>query len=79
MAWVVNTVPAPAIEVSPVDSTGAGDSFNAGFLNAWLEGEPVREGMRSGNICGGLATRRAGGTPGLPDRSELNAALKAKK
>jgi sugar/nucleoside kinase (ribokinase family) len=69
----------PAIEVSPVDSTGAGDSFNAGFLNAWLEGEPVRECMRSGNICGGLATRRAGGTPGQPDRSELNAALKAKK
>ena len=69
----------PAIEVSPVDSTGAGDSFNAGFLNPWLEGESIRDCMRSGNICGGLATRRSGGTPGHPNRSELNAALEVKK
>jgi sugar/nucleoside kinase (ribokinase family) len=53
-------VHASAIEVNPVDTTGAGDSFNAGFVKAWLEGRPLRECLAWGNAVGGLSTTAPG-------------------
>lgn len=53
-------VHAPAIPVTPVDTTGAGDSFNAGFVRAWLEGRPLAECLRWGNAVGGLSTTAPG-------------------
>lgn len=52
---------APAIPVTPVDTTGAGDCFNAGFIKAWLDGQPVETCLRWGNAVGGLSTTMPGG------------------
>lgn len=53
---------APAIPVTPVDTTGAGDVFNAGFLRGWLDGADLETCLQMGNIAGGLSTTERGGT-----------------
>ena len=63
-------VAAPAFPIEPVDTTGAGDSFDAGFLHAWLRGLPLEECLRWGCACGSLSTRGLGGTARQPDRAE---------
>ncbi len=54
-----------------VDTTGAGDAFNAGFIDGLLDNETGEECMRRGCVCGGLSTRAAGALRGLPTRDEL--------
>lgn len=65
----------PAIPVEVVDTTGAGDSFNAGFLAATLQGQPLETCLRYGNICGGLSTTRRGGATAVPTLEQLRAWL----
>jgi sugar/nucleoside kinase (ribokinase family) len=67
----------PALPVAPVDTTGAGDSFDAGFLRAWLDGRSVADALRLGSACGALSTLRAGGIDGQPTLAEATAALTA--
>ena len=67
----------PAFSVEPVDTTGAGDSFNAGFLHAWLGGRDVPEAARFGAACGALSTLGLGGTTAQPTESEVAAFLAA--
>ncbi len=61
-----------AIEVLAVDSTGAGDAFNGGFLHEQLAGSTLRRSLQAGNLCGGLSTRAPGGVDALPDRREFD-------
>ncbi len=65
-------VEAPPIPVKPVDTTGAGDSFNAGFLHAWLRGLPIKTCLHAGTFTGGKSTEAMGGTGGQPDAAMLN-------
>jgi len=61
----------PAPRVRAVDTTGAGDAFNGGFLSALLRGRPPRECLRIGNFVGARSTLAPGGIAALPRRREL--------
>jgi sugar/nucleoside kinase (ribokinase family) len=58
-------------KVVAVDSTGSGDAFDAGFIDALLEGANEEERLRRACICGALSTRVPGALVGLPNRDEL--------
>lgn len=59
----------PALRVDARDAVGAGDSFDAGFLNAYLRGANLTECLASGNRSGALSTTRPGGTEAFRDKS----------
>ncbi len=57
--------------VDPIDTTGAGDCFDAGFLFAWLNGKAPAECLRIANLCGALSTRSLGGIESFPRQEQL--------
>jgi sugar/nucleoside kinase (ribokinase family) len=59
----------PGIMVTPVDTIGAGDSFDAGFLCAYLKSMDISACARAGNISGALSTLSTGGTESFRNRS----------
>jgi sugar/nucleoside kinase (ribokinase family) len=67
---------APGMKVKSLDTTGAGDAFNGGFLHAWLDGAKLRDCLRAGNVCGALSTTRPGGNIAVPDLAQLAQALR---
>ncbi|WP_433296178.1 carbohydrate kinase family protein [Actinoplanes sp. CA-030573] len=62
---------APGLAVDVVDTTGAGDSFNAGFLAARLSGKDMPESLRWAAVAGSLSTRAPGGTGAQATRADL--------
>jgi sugar/nucleoside kinase (ribokinase family) len=66
-------VTAPPVPV--VDTTGAGDSFDAGFLHAWTRKRPIETCLRHGVAAGSLSTRALGGTKAQPSLAELEELL----
>jgi sugar/nucleoside kinase (ribokinase family) len=64
------------VKVRAVDTTGAGDCFNAGFLTGWLSGLSMPESMARGNACASFAVQKAGATTGAPSPDELDGLLK---
>jgi len=58
-------------KVVPVDTVGAGDSFDAGFLHEYLRGSDLAACLASGNRAGALSTTRSGGTEAFRDRDYL--------
>lgn len=61
----------PAYRVNAVDTTGAGDSFNAGFVYGYLRGLPMEDCLKCGNACGALSVTRLGGNTGFPFRADM--------
>jgi sugar/nucleoside kinase (ribokinase family) len=64
----------PASDVEPVDTVGAGDTFDAGLLAGLLSGEPLDQALALACACGALSTRAAGGTTAQPTIEEARAA-----
>jgi sugar/nucleoside kinase (ribokinase family) len=64
-----------AVPVDVVDTTGAGDTFDAGFLAGRLAGWPIARCLQLAVACGSLSTRAAGGTAAQPTMNEAIAAL----
>ncbi len=56
--------------VRVVDTTGAGDSFDAGFICGYLRGWPLADTLRLACACGSLSTHAMGGTAGQPTLEE---------
>src|SRR5207248_11682972 len=64
----------PAFNTETIDTTGAGDAFDAGFLSGWLSGWPIERSLRYANVCGSMSTRSIGGTEGQPTADEADRA-----
>ncbi|MFD4633914.1 carbohydrate kinase family protein [Streptomyces sp. NPDC058284] len=62
---------APGLTLTPRDTVGAGDSFDAGFVAATLHGHPPYQALRFAAVCGALSTRAHGGTRAQPTWDEL--------
>ncbi|MBS1807421.1 MAG: carbohydrate kinase family protein [Acidobacteria bacterium] len=71
LLWKGSLYFSEAIKADTVDTTGAGDCFNAGFIYAWLLEMTPETCLHSGNICGALSTRALGGISAFPTRKEL--------
>ncbi len=67
-----------AFHVDVMDTTGAGDSFVAGFLHAWLRQQPIRDCMRFAGACGALSTRGLGGTATQPTVAEAESFISSR-
>lgn len=66
---------AEALNIDVVDTTGAGDTFNAGFLYGYINGWPLAKALRLGCVCGSLSTQASGGTTAQPTLEEALARL----
>lgn len=60
----------PGIQVAVTDTTGAGDTFDAGFIAGHLAGWPLERCLALANVCGGLSTQAAGGVAAQPTMQE---------
>lgn len=57
-------------KVQSMDTTGSGDSFNAGFLYGFLHGHDLGKSMELGNVCGAISTTKIGGANSCPNLKE---------
>ena len=68
-----SAVRVPAVAVTAVDTTGAGDAFNAGLATALASGASLAAAVEFAVVIGGLAVTREGVIPSLPTRAEVRA------
>lgn len=61
---------AASLPVEVIDTVGAGDSFNAGFLYGYLHHWEIEKSLKLACVCGALSMRRRGGTNGQPTLEE---------
>lgn len=69
-------VEATAMNITPVDTTAAGDSFIGGFATALSEGRDLGGALQFATITAGLTCQKAGAQTSLPDRDAINEAYR---
>jgi ribokinase len=62
----------PAVQVRAVDTTGAGDAFNAGLATALAHGTSLEQAVRFAVMIGAIAVTKEGVIPSLPRRDEVS-------
>ncbi len=65
-----NSISVSSIPVKVIDTVGAGDTFDAGFLFGYLNQWEIKKSLRLAVVCGALSTQSAGGTMGQPTLEE---------
>jgi sugar/nucleoside kinase (ribokinase family) len=63
------------LKIEAVDTIGAGDSFDAGFVHQFIRGAKIEDCLRYGNLAGALSTTRQGGTEAFRDAAHRTAFL----
>ncbi|MDN6625874.1 MAG: ribokinase [Pisciglobus halotolerans] len=61
----------PSYKVAPVDTTGAGDTFNGAFAVAIAAGLPIEESVKFGNLAASLSIQKFGAQGGMPTLIEM--------
>ncbi len=61
----------PTFKVEPIDTTGSGDAFLAGFLHGLLAEKPIREAVLFANAVGALTVTKLGAQSSLPYLNEV--------
>lgn len=69
----------PGYKVNVIDTTAAGDSFNAGFAWALAKDKPLVEAIRFANAVGALSTTGAGAQQAMPSLHEVDALMKEQR
>ena len=69
-------VEATAMNITPVDTTAAGDSFIGGFAMALTEGRDLGGALQFATVTAGLTCQKAGAQTSLPDRDAINSAYR---
>ncbi|PBB06929.1 ribokinase [Salimicrobium humidisoli] len=69
------TVTIPSYSVTPIDTTGAGDTFNGALAVALAGREPMASAVRFANAASALSIRKFGAQEGMPGRNEIHAFL----
>jgi sulfofructose kinase len=66
---------APAFEIEPVSTLGAGDVFHGALLAQLVQEIPLRDALAAANICAALSCRALDGRSAIPSAEELEAVL----
>jgi sugar/nucleoside kinase (ribokinase family) len=80
--WVKNqekTYHANVFNVNVVDTTGAGDSFNSGFIYKYYQDSSIENCILWGSACAAISTTASGGTTAFPNQVELEHFLNERK
>ena len=63
----------PYLNTNVVDAIGAGDSFNAGFISRFVQGDDLETCQKYGNMTGAVNTTAAGGTGAFTSKEAVEA------
>jgi sugar/nucleoside kinase (ribokinase family) len=72
----VYTEAAPYLHTQFADAIGAGDSFNAGFISSYLQGQSLHDCLLFGNLAGAISPPAPGGTGAFSNRTSFAATAK---